>query len=36
MINFLFDLDIKDTQSGFKCFKREAIKNLNLISKNMK
>ena len=33
MINFLFDLDIKDTQSGFKCFKKEAIKNLNLISK---
>ena len=33
MINFLFDLNIKDTQSGFKCFKRDAIKNLNLISK---
>ena len=33
MINFLFGLDIVDTQSGFKCFKRDAIKNLNLISK---
>ena len=30
---FSFGLDIKDTQSGFKCFKKEAIKNLNLISK---
>ena len=32
-INFLFGLNIKDTQSGFKCFKRDAIKNLNLVSK---
>ena len=32
-INFLFGLNIKDTQSGFKCFKSEAIKNLNLVSK---
>ena len=33
LINFLFGLDIKDTQSGFKCFKKDAIKKLNLISK---
>ena len=32
-INFLFGLNIKDTQSGFKCFKRDAIKKLNLVSK---
>jgi glycosyltransferase involved in cell wall biosynthesis len=32
-INFLFGLNIKDTQSGFKCFKRDSIKNLNLVSK---
>ena len=33
LINFLFGLDIKDTQSGFKCFKATSIKNLNLESK---
>lgn len=33
LINFLFGLNIKDTQSGFKCFKKKAIKNLNLVSK---
>tara|TARA_B100000902_G_scaffold395834_1_gene455295 strand:+ start:418 stop:1131 length:714 start_codon:yes stop_codon:yes gene_type:complete len=33
MINLLFGLDIKDSQSGFKCFKKDAIKNLNLISR---
>lgn len=32
LINFLFKLDIKDTQSGFKCFKKSAIKNLHLVS----
>lgn len=33
LINFLFRLNIKDTQSGFKCFNKTAIKSLNLVSK---
>ncbi len=33
LINFLFRLNIKDTQSGFKCFNKDAIKSLNLVSK---
>ena len=32
LINFLFGLNIKDTQSGFKCFTKSAIKKLNLVS----
>ena len=32
MINLLFNLDIKDSQSGFKCIKTNEIKKLNLIS----
>ena len=33
LINKLFFLNIYDTQSGFKCFRKEKIKKLNLISK---
>jgi len=32
IINLLFRLDIKDTQSGFKAFKASAIRDLNLVS----
>ena len=36
LINKLFFLNIYDTQSGFKCFRKEKIKKLNLISKDTK
>ncbi len=32
MINLLFNLNIKDTQSGFKCIKTNEIKKFNLVS----
>ncbi len=32
MINLLFNLNIKDSQSGFKCIKTSEIKKLNLVS----
>ncbi len=32
MINLLFNLNIKDTQSGFKCIKTSEIKKFNLVS----
>lgn len=32
IINFLFRLEIKDTQAGFKCFKASSIRKLNLVS----
>ena len=32
MINIFFNLNIKDTQAGFKCIKTNAIKKLNLVS----
>ena len=32
IINFLFRLDIKDTQAGFKAFKSSAIRKLDLVS----
>lgn len=33
LINILFNLNIYDTQSGFKCFKADKLKSLNLVSK---
>ena len=33
LINKLFSLNIYDSQSGFKCFKRDKIMSLNLVSK---
>lgn len=33
LLNFLFKLDVKDTQSGYKCFKSASLKKLNLVSK---
>ena len=32
MINVLFGLNIRDTQSGFKCFTKSALQSLNLVS----
>ena len=33
LLNFLFKLNIKDTQAGYKCFKSSSLKNLKLESK---
>ena len=33
MLNFLFKLNIKDTQAGYKCFKSSSLKSLKLESK---